>query len=71
MNRVADEKGFTFLTSLFEMMLLMMFLPLIVLFYIFMRRLFRRSGSPGSGMVFVCRGIAKLFVRRRVACDHQ
>ncbi|MGK7377759.1 competence type IV pilus minor pilin ComGF [Planococcus sp. 1R117A] len=31
-----DEKGFAFLNSLFELMLLMIFLPLIVLFFSFM-----------------------------------
>ena len=48
MKRVANEKGFTFLTSLFEMMLLMMFLPLIVLFFIFMRGFFEEADPQAA-----------------------
>ena len=62
MNRLADEKGFTFLTSLFELMLLMIFLPLIVLYFVFMRGFFEEL-IPGSGMVFVRQGNCKAIYR--------
>ncbi|MDN3449893.1 competence type IV pilus minor pilin ComGF [Planococcus sp. APC 3906] len=55
MNRVADEKGFTFLTSLFELLLLMIFLPLIVLFFVFMRGFFEEA-DPRAAEWFLFAG---------------
>lgn len=55
MNLLADEKGFTFLASLFELMLLMVFLPLIVLFFVFMMGFFKEA-DPQSAEWFLFAG---------------
>lgn len=55
MKRLADEKGFTFLTSIFELLLLMVFLPLIVLFFVFMMGFFK-AADPQEAEWFLFAG---------------
>lgn len=55
MDKLTDENGFTFLTSLFELVLLLILLPLIVLFFVFMRGFFAEA-DPQSAEWFLFAG---------------
>lgn len=48
MKGVRNEKGFTFLAALFEMMLLMIFLPLTVLFFLIVSGFFEDADRHAS-----------------------
>lgn len=55
MKRAANENGFTFLTSIFELLLLLIFLPLIVLFFVFMMGFFK-AADPQEAEWFLFAG---------------
>ncbi len=55
MNHRLNEKGFTFLSSLFELMLLLLFLPLMVIFFLFVRGFFSEA-DPQTAEWFLFAG---------------
>lgn len=61
MKRAANENGFTFLTSIFELLLLLIFLPLIVLFFVFMMGFFK-AADPQHAEWFLFAGELRAYL---------
>lgn len=62
MNHRLNEKGFTFLSSLFELMILLLFLPLMVVFFLFVRGFFSEA-DPQTAEWFLFAGELQAYLR--------